>query len=60
MEKGVMEKVSWIGIMETVRCAASGRRCRGKHGCYGQRHGSHEACSVMKRCYGKRWLWNVT
>ena len=29
MEKAVMEKMSWICAMETVRCAASCRRCRG-------------------------------
>jgi len=42
-KKGVMEKVSWIGVVETVRYAASWRRCRGKHGRHGKRHGSHEA-----------------
>ena len=56
MEKGVMEKLSWIGVMETVRCAASWRRCHGKHGRHGKCHGSHEACSVMERSYRKRYL----
>jgi len=64
MEKAVMEgvvgNVSWIGVMESVRCAASWKRCRGKHGRHGKRHGSHEACSVMERRYGKRCLWSVT
>jgi len=36
MGKGVVEKMSWIGVTETVRCAASWRRCRGKHGRHGK------------------------
>jgi len=44
MEKGVIEKVSWIGVTETVRCAASWRRRRGKHG----RHGKAVTECVME------------
>jgi len=36
MEKVVIEKVSWIGVTETVRCATSWIRCRGKHGRHGK------------------------
>ena len=43
-QKGVIGKVSWIVVVETVMCVASWRRCRGKHRRHGKRRGR---CDVM-------------
>ena len=48
MAKGVIEKVSWIGVMETVKCAASWKGVTQSDTCgaprnsrHGKRNGKH-------------------